>query len=208
MFQQVGRPQQRAINTGVIAAIPSSVIRRSLKSKTCEVAKGQRTQVAGAGWTAIALPEVEERGPAGSDKIYETLVAGKRFTCTQCGKCCTGEGEVWATDAECEVIARHLGVRLADFYQRYTKKYSRKAGWRLLRYQPGAGKACIFLGPDNKCTIHSVRPKQCSTYPWWPELQSAGAWYAEAEHVCEGIDHPDAEEANAAERPRAGEGRQ
>jgi hypothetical protein len=25
---------------------------------------------------------------------------------------------------------------------------------------------CVFLQPDNTCSIHKVRPVQCSTYPW------------------------------------------
>ncbi len=37
-------------------------------------------------------------------------------------------------------------------------------------------QACIFLQPDNKCGIHTVRPGQCSTYPWWPELMERKGW--------------------------------
>ena len=35
---------------------------------------------------------------------------------------------------------------------------------------------CVFLQPDNKCSIHTVRPGQCSTYPWWPELMDQPRW--------------------------------
>ena len=28
-------------------------------------------------------------------------------------------------------------------------------------------QSCFFLLLDNKCSIHTVRPSQCSTYPWW-----------------------------------------
>ena len=29
------------------------------------------------------------------------LVADKRFKCTECGKCCSGAGEVWVSEVEC-----------------------------------------------------------------------------------------------------------
>ena len=35
---------------------------------------------------------------------------------------------------------------------------------------------CSFLGEDKKCSIHTVRPSQCSTYPWWPELMHPKEW--------------------------------
>ena len=39
---------------------------------------------------------------------------------------------------------------------------------------------CVFLSEDMTCTIHEVRPAQCSTYPWWPDvLESAEAWEQE-----------------------------
>ena len=30
---------------------------------------------------------------------------------------------------------------------------------------------CVFLGEDNLCTVHTVRPLQCATYPFWPVRQ-------------------------------------
>lgn len=62
---------------------------------------------------------------------------------------------------------------------RYTKSYNRVDGWRMLKYKPGSDD-CIFLGPDNKCAVHAVRPLQCATYPWWPELVAdVEAWQRE-----------------------------
>ncbi len=35
---------------------------------------------------------------------------GLRFTCTMCGKCCTGDpGYVWVTDEELAALAKFLG---------------------------------------------------------------------------------------------------
>lgn len=45
---------------------------------------------------------------------------------------------------------------------------------------------CIFL-EGKKCTIYEARPKQCRTYPWWPEnLHSEESWKSAAKS-CEGI---------------------
>ena len=84
-----------------------------------------------------------------------------------------GAGEVWANQAECAAIARFLGMSEQHFVARYTKQYSRKPGWRMLRVQPGSGD-CAFLKGGTQCGIYPVRPLQCSTYPWWPELMDPG----------------------------------
>ncbi|KAL4857375.1 hypothetical protein ACK3TF_002256 [Chlorella vulgaris] len=122
---------------------------------------------------------------------FELLLEGKRFTCTECGKCCTGSGEIWANEAECAAIATHLRLPMLHFFRRYTKSYSRRPGWRMLKLQPGSDH-CIFLEGGTKCSIYPVRPLQCSTYPWWPELMDPGEWAAEGRTVCEGIEHENA----------------
>ena len=96
-------------------------------------------------------------------------VESKRFKCTQCGKCCTGPGkehhcnirylvlpgvvplcscqqsagEVWVTELECLQLAQHLGLTISQFLPRYTKSYSNKAGWRMLRSR---GKDAVRCG--------------------------------------------------------------
>lgn len=64
---------------------------------------------------------------------FAALIADKRFFCTQCGKCCTGDGEVWIADEEAGRIAGHLGLPLQRFYQQYTQGYSKVEGFRLLK---------------------------------------------------------------------------
>ena len=39
--------------------------------------------------------------------------------------------------------------------------------YRLVERDDGG---CIFLGQDMKCQVYEARPKQCRTYPFWPEL--------------------------------------
>ena len=101
-------------------------------------------------------------GPLPS-KGLEPLVEGKKFLCTECGKCCTGAGEVWANTAETKALARNLGLSNDHFLKKFTKKYSKRPGWYLLQRKQGSGE-CTFLANDKKrCLVYGARPTQCTT---------------------------------------------
>jgi Fe-S-cluster containining protein len=104
---------------------------------------------------------------------------GLRFTCTQCGDCCTGApGYVWVTDAELEAIAKHLGRPVAEVRDLHSRS---ARGKRTLR-EKGNGD-CVFLDAKKGCTIYPVRPAQCRTWPFWESnLATPEAW----EKTCEG----------------------
>ncbi|MCK4660697.1 MAG: YkgJ family cysteine cluster protein [Phycisphaerae bacterium] len=117
------------------------------------------------------------------EKWYQ---AGLAFECTQCGACCTGPpGYVWVTRKNIKTIARFLG-RADDWLPeshlvRVRFRYS-------LTERPNGD--CIFLkhdGDEVKCSIYSVRPLQCRTWPFWnSNLTSAAAWN-HANRICPGI---------------------
>lgn len=113
---------------------------------------------------------------------------GLRFTCTECGKCCTGSpGYVWVSDIEIEKIAQLLQISFEEF----VKKYTRKVAGRTSLLEDYRSYDCIFL-KDNRCQIYASRPKQCRSFPWWIEnLKTRKDWEKEALR-CEGINHPDA----------------
>jgi hypothetical protein len=113
---------------------------------------------------------------------------GLRFKCTGCGQCCTGSpGYVWVNDEEIAALASHLQISIEVFVKRYT----RRIGNRLSLKEHPKNYDCVFL-KERKCTVYSVRPHQCRTYPWWPEnLVNRKVWEEEKQR-CEGIDHPDA----------------
>jgi Fe-S-cluster containining protein len=106
--------------------------------------------------------------------------SGLRFTCTQCGRCCTGEpGTVHATDVEQKQIAKHLGLSRNEFSRRYLRLRSKG----LLRERPDG--SCIFY--KDGCSIYAVRPAQCRTYPFWlRNLRTEQDW-KEADGECPGI---------------------
>lgn len=113
---------------------------------------------------------------------------GLRFKCTGCGECCTGApGYVWVDEEEIALLSSELQISKEAFVSQYT----RRIGDRLSLKEDPKNYDCIFL-KERKCQVYSARPKQCRTYPWWPEnLSSRKAWEREAER-CEGINHPDA----------------
>ena len=108
-----------------------------------------------------------------------------RFSCAQCGQCCTTAGEyyVYLDDDESERIRASLQLSRSWFRRRYLRRLD--DGEQVLA--AGPGERCIFLDAEGQCRVYSVRPVQCRTYPFWPELvASAAAWNRESRR-CEGI---------------------
>ena len=115
-------------------------------------------------------------------------VAGLHFECTGCGACCSGPGEgyIWVTRPELELIAKHLKITPGKLRQ----KYLRRVGLRTSIIEHSTTKDCIFLqtvGDKKLCAIYEVRPSQCRSWPFWPEnLSSPNSWNNAAAR-CPGI---------------------
>jgi Fe-S-cluster containining protein len=106
---------------------------------------------------------------------------GLRFSCTQCGHCCTGApGYVWVTRAELADLAAFLGISEEVFARRYLRRVGRR--YSLIEK---AGGDCVFY--DDGCSVYPSRPRQCRTFPFWSEnLKSRADWeWATAE--CPGV---------------------
>jgi uncharacterized protein len=88
---------------------------------------------------------------------------GLRFTCTMCGDCCTGEpGFVWVEDDDLSAIATFLDEAFDDVVQQFTK-----TGYRGRTLREKLNGDCVFYDRQKGCTIYSVRPPQCRTWPFW-----------------------------------------
>jgi len=98
---------------------------------------------------------------------------GLRFTCTQCGHCCTGEpGFVWVNDDDLAAIAEYLDEPLAEVRAMYTKLAARGLSLR----EKSSGD-CVFYDRQAGCTIYEVRPPQCRTWPFWESnVASPESW--------------------------------
>jgi len=110
-----------------------------------------------------------------------------RFSCTRCGGCCSANEDyhVYVNDAEVEKIRVFLGLGRSWFKRRYLARD--EDGSLILQARDNG--ACIMLGKDGCCRVYAVRPVQCATYPFWPEVvKTTAAWRRESRR-CEGIDH-------------------
>ena len=106
---------------------------------------------------------------------------GLRFSCQQCHNCCRGvqTGGVYPSRPEKKRIARWLKMSLHTFRDRYLRPLD---GAPSLRIRDNGD--CVFW--DGGCTIYPVRPRQCRTFPFWPEnLESPESW-EEATKTCQG----------------------
>jgi len=122
---------------------------------------------------------------------------GLRFTCTQCGNCCTGgPGVVWISQEEIVRLADHLRITPEQTVERYCRKIGGRLS--LIESRNARGEYdCVFLreeriarpekdadGHDKRvvhtrrtCTAYAARPLQCRTWPFWSEnLASEEIW--------------------------------
>jgi len=85
------------------------------------------------------------------DEVFEEV------DCLNCANCCKTTSPVFL-DKDIDRIARHMGMKPADFVERYLHMDEEQD--YVLNEAP-----CPFLGPDNYCSIYEVRPKACREYP-------------------------------------------
>ncbi len=105
-----------------------------------------------------------------------------RFTCQSgCTKCCEHQGFVYLTEDDIVRLAGHLSMNLADFEARYVFRTR-----NLLRLRVPRHAQCEFL-ESGGCSVHEVKPTQCRTFPFWPELvDSRRKWHSTGDW-CPGI---------------------
>jgi uncharacterized protein len=104
---------------------------------------------------------------------------GLRFTCSQCGNCCTGApGYVWVTNEEIAALAAQVGEEVA----RFEELYVRKVGARKSLREFSNGDCVFFDSQRRNCTVYQARPRQCRTWPFWDSnLKTPNDWA----HTCE-----------------------
>jgi len=108
---------------------------------------------------------------------------GLRFECQRCGCCCRIRGVVWVTPEEITRISSYLGMEEADFMELYIRKVDGRPSLR----ERKNGDCCLFNPKIRGCEAYDVRPKQCSSYPFWPRiLVSKASWMRQASN-CPGL---------------------
>jgi Fe-S-cluster containining protein len=106
------------------------------------------------------------------DFLPEALKQGVRFSCTECGTCCSGApGKVRVSDEEIRVISEFRKQLESEFRASETRWVD---GEVLLKEKPNGD--CVFF-ESNRCRIHPVKPKQCRLYPFWfKNVRNEQAW--------------------------------
>ncbi|MEO1534989.1 MAG: YkgJ family cysteine cluster protein [Planctomycetota bacterium] len=149
----------------------------------------------------VHLEWFDQRGPRTGHRDARERDEGLRFSCTQCGGCCTGpSGYVKFTDDEARAMATKLGMPMDEFMRTYT--HETPMGRSLTERVTEFGYDCVFLDREAApgkavCSLYEARPAQCRTWPFWTSnLSSEHAW-RRAAMECPGIDrgakatHPD-----------------
>ncbi|MDH5648359.1 MAG: YkgJ family cysteine cluster protein [Gammaproteobacteria bacterium] len=118
--------------------------------------------------------------------MWYTRKSVVRFECTGCGRCCTGSHNthyIEVSSKEQRAIQEFLAVSSSWFRKRYLVPVAEDmTGIAIL--DTGS---CTFLKKDNTCKIYPVRPKQCQTYPFWPEIMHSPVAWNREKLYCEGI---------------------
>ena len=100
-------------------------------------------------------------------------------------------GYVYMTPAELTRIAAHLGLSERGFKKQFSVLFDRSTQEHLL--DATDGKGCPLLDGERRCTVHAVKPRQCSTFPFWEELLDDAAAWEDTKKYCPGLDAPKGE---------------
>lgn len=106
------------------------------------------------------LSRLEKNPPRGLDKlaVESDLQMWTETDCLSCANCCKTMSPTF-TRQDLIRISAHIGMSVEEFKLKYL--YKDKQGDWINKSQP-----CQFLNlSDNKCSIYSVRPKDCSGFP-------------------------------------------
>ena len=132
---------------------------------------------------------------------------GQNFTSTQCGNCCTGgPGFVWISQTEIARLAEFLHLSPDAVVEQYGRRIGGNISLRESRNARGEYD-CVFLKEERveragsggeatkvvhtkrSCTIYTVRPLQCRTWPFWEgNLANREMWDNSAKR-CHGMNH-------------------
>ena len=75
----------------------------------------------------------------------------------ECANCCKTMTPTYSKK-DVNRISKHFNMTYQQFYDRWLKEDDNKD-------TVNKSTPCQFLGKDNKCTIYSIRPLDCSEFP-------------------------------------------
>ncbi len=108
---------------------------------------------------------------------------GIRFKCQDCGGCCLSRGQyayVYLTAYDRKRLSDILRISTREFTASYTDNTD---GYLHLK---DPDKDCMFL-QDGRCSVYEARPRQCRSWPFWPENMKKKVWEKEIASYCKGV---------------------
>jgi Fe-S-cluster containining protein len=111
---------------------------------------------------------------------------GLCFSCTRCSACCRfAPGYVFLSKTDVDILVSFLNMDYNEFIETYCRWINGYGGKARLSLKEKANYDCIFW--KEGCTVYEGRPRQCRTFPFWPDiLRSAKSW-GNAARSCPGI---------------------
>lgn len=113
---------------------------------------------------------------------------GVRFGCTKCGNCCLKPGFVYLNLSELEQMAAVMKLSVSEFRLEFEIDWDAPSSSYILEAKD---KGCPLLDEAMGCRVHTAKPSQCRTFPFWNELLTDQGEWEEAKKDCPGIDHPE-----------------
>jgi len=103
------------------------------------------------------------------------------FSCLNCGACCTGNsGTIYLTEEEISAIADFLQISVSECKEKYLFPF--RDSYSVKEKENGD---CIFY--HTGCKIQTVKPNQCSSYPFWLENLRSNYKWKQTKASCPGI---------------------
>lgn len=109
----------------------------------------------------------------------------KAFECKMCGSCCHGEGGIFVQKDEIIRIATFLEMTPETFITQFCLEKGNR-----LSIKTGPDRFCAFYDEGENCTIHPVKPRPCTLWPFYPALLKDMDNWETAKDACPGI-NPD-----------------
>jgi Fe-S-cluster containining protein len=107
------------------------------------------------------------------------------------------DGYVYTSDSEIAAMAEHLGISVREFWKRFEVRVDLVTERPV--FEAKDQKGCPLLDPDRGCSVHPVKPIQCATWPFWPEMLRDRTEWAAAKSFCPGLDRDDGRRYTRAE---------
>ena len=105
------------------------------------------------------------------------------FKCKRCGNCCRGGGNVYFSATDLRNIFKYLKLSKAESMSLAGKLVQHKLNGYFVH---SSGRACHFLGVNNRCAVYPVRPLQCRTFPFWPSYFQSKDDVSDLKQECRG----------------------